>query len=149
MKKTLMALLVAAPLAAAALNWTNYPSVTTPADNDTLMVGTSITNQQWAVSNAMRMARLLPASPKSTNSFVTNEVVVVATNSSLVFNLPSAASWPGRQVWFLNNIDVTNTRVRCTNGWIIGDGFSTTNLVLTNAAQGVRVYAFGTNWFAR
>ena len=100
-------------------------------------------------STASNLFLATPASPKSATVALTNETVVVATNSSLVFMLPPATNAPGKHVWIVNALSFTNTAVRYTNGLIVWNNQSGTNYTLTNAGQSLRLYAFGTNWLAR
>jgi hypothetical protein len=90
-----------------------------------------------------------PSSPQSVSVALTNETIVVATNSSLVLMLPNATNAPGKHIWVFNTLGVTSTAVRYTNGLIVWNNQSGTNYTLTNAGQSLKLYAFGTNWLAR
>ena len=98
---------------------------------------------------ASNMFKATPADVKSASTTITNETVVVPTNSSLVFLLPNATNVPGKNIRVYNPLGVTNTSVRYTNGLIVWDASSSTNRTLTNAGQSIQLYAFRTNWLAR
>ncbi len=149
MKTTALACLLIALGTSAWAQFTNISFGTTANDGtgDNLRsAGIKLSANFNAASNLFKAT---PSDFKTVSVTITNETVVVPTNSSLVFLLPNATNLPGKNVWFYNPLGVTNTSVRYTNGLIVWDASSSTNRTLTNAGQSLQLYAVRTNWIAR
>jgi hypothetical protein len=148
MTKLIAATLLAGALTASA-QFTNVNTGTTANDGtgDNIRAAYTKINANFAI--ASNLFKATPAFPKSASIAITNETIVVATNSSLVFMLPQATNAPGKHVWVLNALNITNTAIRYTNGLIVWNNQSGTNYTLTNGGQSLQLYAYGTNWLAR
>jgi hypothetical protein len=140
-------LLAGALTAGAQFTNVNIGATANDGTGDNIRAAYNKINANFAI--ASNLFKATPASPQSASVALTNETVVVATNSSLVFMLPQATNAPGKHVLVVNTLNITNTAVRYTNGLIVWNNQSGTNYTLTNAGQSLQLYAFGTNWLAR
>lgn len=148
MIKPIATILLAGALTAAA-QFTNVNIGTAANDGtgDNLRVAWGKVN--WNFQLASNLFKATPADVKSASVALTNETIVVATNNSLVFMLPHATNVPGKHIWVMNPLGITNTAVRYTNGLIVWNNGSSTNYTLTNAGQSLQLYGYNTNWLAR
>jgi hypothetical protein len=149
MKTKTLACLFLALATSAWAQFTNINLGTTANDGtgDNLRSAGAKMNGNFAL--ASNLFKATPADVKSASVGLTNETIVVPTNSSLLFIMPNATNVPGKHMRFYNPLGVTNTTVRYTNGLIVWDASSSTNRILTNAGQSLDLYAFRTNWLAR
>ncbi len=117
--KTILTLLLTAVCATAA-NWTNYPTIATPAGSDTLLIGTTSTNRQWAISNLLTMTE--------TNATRAARTIIITTSNSLVTIITTSTNG-------LASTNYVNSTVTTASNVLSAQIASASNTVATASAN--------------